>query len=180
VKILLYVLIGLGIGGVSGTLGIGGGVLLVPVLIWLDFEYRQAAGITLSVLAVPVVLPAVWRYYSLNLISVQDLVVAGWIGLGFACGSLSGASVVPYLPVNVLRFLFGLMLIYVAVRFLLGSDPKHEAALTAAGLAAVALAWLGYLGLRLLGRKHLQRPAPLGDQVRKMQEEGVGGGDYCI
>jgi uncharacterized protein len=181
VRLLLYLLVGVGIGGVSGTLGIGGGVLLVPVLVWLGFQQHQAAGVTLAVLALPVVLPAAWRYYSQNLLSQQDLLVAVWIGAGFTVGALAGASAVPYLPVGVLRLLFGLMLIYIAVRFLLGANPDNpEVACAAAGLAAVALAWLAYLGLRLLGRRHLARPASLGDQIRKMRQEGVGEAEYYI
>ena len=59
-KYLLFLTLGLTIGGLSGMLGIGGGVLLLPALIWLfDLKQAQAAGITLAVLAVPVTLPGV-------------------------------------------------------------------------------------------------------------------------
>jgi uncharacterized membrane protein YfcA len=177
-RILAYLLVGLGIGGVSGLLGIGGGVLLVPVLVWFfGMEQRQAQGITLAVLALPVVLPGVWGYYSRDLIGDKDLIVAGWIAAAFAVGTFTGAALQHDLPIETLRVLFGLILLYVAVRFVVHSDS--DMADTAAGLGAVGMAWLGYLGLRLLGRRHLVRPT-LGEQIRAMQEQSRHEVDYHI
>jgi uncharacterized membrane protein YfcA len=176
--ILLFLMIGLSIGGVSGTLGIGGGVLLVPALtLLLGFEQRQAAGTTLAVLAVPVALPAVWKYYELGLLKPDHLKAAAWIAGAFVVGSYSAASVVSHVPVSLLRLGFGLMLIYIAAHFLLASDS--EVANAAFGLLAVIAAWLAYLGLRLLGRRHTARPS-LGQKIREMQEGGWGDSDYHI
>src|SRR5262245_13871338 len=175
--ILLLLLVGLGIGVISATLGIGGGVLLVPVLTWMfDYDYKQAAGITLAVLAVPVALPAVWQYYARDVIRNEHLVTAGWIALGFAVGGLGGAWLVHHLDVALLRMLFGLVLIYIAVRFLAASDQEFAAAVI--GLVAVTVAWLGYVGLRLLGRR-ARRPA-LGDAIRAVTAPGPDVGDYYI
>ena len=58
---LLLLAIGLAIGTISGALGIGGGVLLVPALIWLcRYDFPKAAGTTLAVLVPPIGLPAAW------------------------------------------------------------------------------------------------------------------------
>ena len=177
-KLLPYFVVGLSIGGISGLLGIGGGVLLVPVLIWLfGFHQREAAGISLAVLALPVLLPAVWKYYDHGLIRRDDLAAIACIAGAFILGSFVAASFVPYIPVAWLRLAFGLMLIYVAVHFLLGCDA--EAASAAYGLAATALAWLVYLGLRVLGRRHLARP-DLGQKIREAHEQGWGEIDYHI
>lgn len=176
--VLLLMLIGLGIGLLSGVLGIGGGVVLVPVLTWLfGYEQKKAAGITLAVLSVPVVLPGVWQYYLKGEIGGRELIAAGWIALGFAVGCLVGGSFVRDIPVGTLRLLFGLMLIYVGLRFLLVAD--REARLAALGLMAVALAWLTWFGLRLLGRRYLPRPS-LGDTIRSLAASEPAEPDYHI
>src|SRR4051794_4288466 len=105
-SIILYLGIGLTVGTVSGALGIGGGVLLVPALVWLgDLDPRTAAGTTLAVLVVPVVLPAAWEYYARGYLDVKAAV---WIAVAFAVGSFIGARLVVrgYLPGAELRLAF--------------------------------------------------------------------------
>src|SRR5262245_102626 len=103
-KILLYLTIGLTIGGLSGMLGIGGGVLMMPALMWLlNAEQRQAQGMTLAILALPVVLPGVWGYYSQGLITGKDLAIAAWVAGAFAVGTYFGAYVQGYISVQTLR-----------------------------------------------------------------------------
>ena len=174
-QILLFLAIGLTVGSVSGALGIGGGVLLVPALIWLcGFEPSKAAGTSLAVLVPPIGLPAAWKYFVEKRV---DLDAAIWIALTFAIGAYFGASIAQQLPARILLRVFGLMMIYIAMRFLFASDS--EVANAAAGLAGVALAWLGYLKLRTLGRRHLALP-DLGQQIRAMQQQGRGDVDYHI
>src|SRR5439155_1498662 len=147
-RILLFLAIGLTVGSVSGALGIGGGILLVPALIWLcGFEPSKAAGTSLAVLVPPIGLPAAWKYFVTRRI---DLDAAIWIALAFAIGAYLGASVGPHLPARTLRLGFGLMMIYIAIRFLFASDS--EVANAAAGLVGVAMVCLGSFGLLALGR----------------------------
>jgi len=177
-SILFLVLTGLGIGVISGTLGIGGGVLLVPLLMWVfDYEQKEAAGITLAVLAVPVVLPAVWQYYVRDVIRTEHLITAGWIAAGFAVGGLAGGYLIKELPLESLRFLFGLMLIWIAVRFLMVSDSEVARALT--GLGGVAVGWLAYVGLRALGRKYPAKP-DFAETMRALPSADAGSSDYSI
>jgi hypothetical protein len=175
-KILLYLAIGMTIGTVSGALGIGGGVLLLPALIWLcAMAPKTAAGTTLAVLVVPVVLPAVLKYHSMKYL---DLEAALWIAAAFAVGGYVGAylSVHHVLPEYTLRLLFGLMMVYVAMRFIF-SDSEDAAIV--AGIAATVLAWLAYVGVRLVGRRHLGRPS-LGENIRAMQQQERADPDYYI
>ena len=174
-RILLVLAIGLTVGTISGALGIGGGVLLVPALIWFcGFEHTRAAGTSLAVLVPPIGLPAAWKYYVERRI---DLDAAIWIALAFAIGAYFGASIALHLPVRALRLGFGLMMIYIAIRFLFTADS--EVANAAAGLAGVTIAWLCYLGLRALGRRHLTLPH-LGQEIRVMHQQGRGDIDYHI
>lgn len=172
--ILYYLLVGASVGLLSGALGIGGGVVLVPVLIWLfGFEQPKATGTTLAVLALPVGWLAAWRYYNRGF---MDLEAALWIAPSFALGAYGGAVLVPLLPVSALRLAFGFMLLYIGIRFVVASDS--EVTLAAATLVGLALAWLSYLSLRLLGRR-LPRPG-LQAQSQRVLAQGRGHDDYYI
>lgn len=173
--ILIYVAIGLLIGSVSGAFGIGGGVLLVPALMWLcGFDTRKATGTSLAILVPPIGLPA--ALYAFRKSQVE-LDAALWIAGAFMVGAFASRALVEYAPEQLLRFLFGLLMAYVAMRFVLSSDS--EAANAAAGLLAVAAAWLAFLGLRALGRVHLTRPN-LGTEIQRAQQQGHGDPDYYI
>jgi uncharacterized membrane protein YfcA len=160
-RILLYLAIGASIGTISGALGIGGGVILIPALMWLcGFDYAKATGTSLAVLVPPIGLLAAWKSWMHDRVDLQAAIL---IALAFAIGAYAGAAIVPYIHPNVLKFIFGLLLLYVAMRFIIGSDS--DAISAAAGLAAMLVAFLGHLGLRALGRRHLTVPH-LGDHIR--------------
>ena len=62
--LLLLLIIGLAAGFLSGLVGIGGGIIMVPALVLvLGFTQKQAQGTSLGVLVLPVVALAVWQYY---------------------------------------------------------------------------------------------------------------------
>jgi uncharacterized membrane protein YfcA len=174
-KILLYIAIGLTIGSISGMLGIGGGVLLVPALIWLcGFSYPRAAGTSLAVLVPPIGLPAALRAFRDDRV---DLAAAAWIAGSFAVGAYGGAAALRFANPEALRVGLGVIMLYIAVRFIV--DSNSETANAAAGLTAVAVGLVGFWGLRLLGRRHLAKP-DLGRQIRAADEEGRGNIDYHI
>lgn len=177
-KYVLFLALGLTVGGISGLLGIGGGVLLLPALIWLfDLKQAQAAGVTLAVLSVPVTLPGAWQYYNEKLIRAEHLRMAVWIAVAFAVGTFLGAKLQSHVPASVLRVAFGLLMIYVAIRMILNSSS--EVAIAAAGVGTMAVALLAYFGLRALGRHHGSKPE-LGEKVRDAQRQGRGEIEYHI
>jgi uncharacterized membrane protein YfcA len=172
--IVLYVLLGLGIGTISGTLGIGGGVLLIPLLMWLfDFKFDKACGTTLAIFVLPVGLPAALKYHERNQV---DLTAAVAVAISLAVGAYLGASLRVHVPEEMLRRFFGVLLLYVAMHYLLGS--QSEVAVAGAALLATAGAWIIYLALRAIGRKHL-RPS-LESHISKAKEQGFGGSEYHI
>jgi uncharacterized protein len=178
-QLAMYLLIGLGIGLISGALGIGGGVLMVPALMLLTtpgFNFDKARGTSLAVLVLPVALPGAWKYFCENHVDVKAAVA---IAVAFAIGGYFGASLVQHLQGHgaLIRFAFGCMMLFLAMRYILSSSD--EASMAIGGLAALALALVAYWALRLLGRHYPPRPE-LGQKMQEMAEQEQGGHDYSI
>ena len=173
--IIVYIIIGLIVGTVSGALGIGGGVLLVPALVWIcRFEPVKAAGTSLAILVPPIGLPAAMKAFSEKRV---DLEAALWIAAAFTVGAYLGTSVVSRIPDFTLRLMFGTLMIYVGARFLIGAT--QESWYAGMALVSILLAWLGHLWLRALGHRYLAVPN-LEQEIRAMQEKGLGDFDYHI
>lgn len=147
---------GLGIGAVSGMLGIGGAVMLVPVLV-LGFGFSQgrAQGTSIGALIPPIGIFAAIQYYRNGLLDVR---ASGLIAAGFVFGALGGAALVPYVPQIWLKRVFASLLIYVAAQ-LVFADPSKRAGAMLPGAIAVAALWAVYGLRRLLGQKP-KPPAP--------------------
>jgi len=117
-SIILYVLVGTTAGVLSGLLGIGGGIILVPALVLLvGLTQQQAQGTTLVLLTAPFGLLAALTYYQSG---YADLKIAAILGIGFFFGAFLGAKVAVSVPNVVLQKIFGIALLVVAVYLLLG------------------------------------------------------------
>ena len=116
-SILLYVLLGASAGVLSGLLGIGGGIILVPALVLIiGLTQHQAQGTTLVLLTAPFGLLAALTYYQSGF---ADLKIAAFLGIGFFFGAFLGAKVATTIPTDVLEKLFGVALLLVALKMLL-------------------------------------------------------------
>ena len=72
----LFVVIGLAAGLLSGVFGIGGGVVIVPALIyWAGFTQRRATGTSLAVLLPPIGFAAMWEYYRHDNVNVRAAMI---------------------------------------------------------------------------------------------------------
>jgi hypothetical protein len=110
------IILGLVAGVASGMFGIGGGLIIVPVLVSLmGFEQKAATGTSLAVLLLPVSLGAVLAYYNEGLL---DIGVAALVALGLIGGAFAGAKIALSLPSVTIRRLYGLFLFAIAVRFI--------------------------------------------------------------
>lgn len=112
---------GLCAGVLSGAFGIGGGVILIPLLVFV-MRYPQvtANGVSLVALLAPVGLLGVLAYYRAGKIGANDVKAGLLIGVGISLGVYLGARLALSLPVGILQRAFGLFLMAVALRFLFG------------------------------------------------------------
>ncbi len=113
---LLYILLGLMAGILSGLIGIGGGVMIVPSLIFLfDFSQQEAQGTTLGLLVPPIGILAAWTYYQQGYVNLK---VAALICLGFVLGGLVGAKIAVLVPSKILEKIFGIALLSIALKMI--------------------------------------------------------------
>src|SRR5205823_3005093 len=108
---------------------------------------------SLAVMIPPIGLPAAWEAYEKKQV---DLEAALCVAAAFTVGAFASRSVVEYIPDQWFRFGFGLLMIFIGVRFMVHSNAETTNA--AAGLTAAFMAWFGYLGLKLLGKRPLPPP----------------------
>jgi uncharacterized membrane protein YfcA len=113
----LYILLGLMVGVLSGVVGIGGGILIVPGLVYLfHMNQHKAQGTSIAALLAPVGALAFWEYYKAGNV---DIKAALFIALGFLVGGYFGGLWAQQLPELVLRRIFGTLLVIVGIRLLL-------------------------------------------------------------
>lgn len=113
---LLFVILGLVAGGFSGVFGIGGGVILIPAMVFLfGLTQHQAQGTTLALMVPPIGLLAAWRYFQSGNVKLG---MAGLICLGFVIGGWIGAHFVQNVSEPVLKRAFGVFLLLVSMRMI--------------------------------------------------------------
>ncbi|MBN1899183.1 MAG: sulfite exporter TauE/SafE family protein [Spirochaetes bacterium] len=116
IKYFLYILLGLTAGTLSGLLGIGGAVIIIPSLIFLfGLEQHMAQGTTLALMIPPIGIFAAWTYYQHGYV---DLVIALFICLGFFIGGFIGAKAAVVINPLILKKIFGFMMLLVAIQLI--------------------------------------------------------------
>jgi uncharacterized membrane protein YfcA len=119
--IAMIMAIGLVAGMLSGLIGIGGGIILVPALVYLlNYSQHQAQGTSLGVLTFPVVLIAFLKYYYDLKKTGQpiDFKVIGFLAIGFVVGGLIGSSLALKIDKEVLKKIFAAVLFYTGFKML--------------------------------------------------------------
>ena len=110
-------LIGLVGGILSGLFGIGGGVVIVPLLVLVaGLSAKQAAGTSLAALLLPVGILGVFEYWRAGYIDVRLAIL---VGLGILVGAFIGARLAIGLPNEVIQRAFGVLLVVIGLRLAL-------------------------------------------------------------
>lgn len=132
----IYALLGIFAGLMAGLLGIGGGLIVVPVLAWLFTLHGTVGGEHLMQVAVGTSLAtiiltsigSVWKHHEKRAV---DWYVVRRILLGLVIGSVAGSYLAHYLPSNVLKKLFGTLEILIALQMAFGRQPAPHRQLPA-------------------------------------------------
>ena len=114
----IFILIGIGLfaGLLSSVIGIGGGIVIVPALVFLLLmNQKMAQGTSLALLLPPVGIFAVINYYKAGYV---DLKVAGVLIVAFVAGSFVGSKFALGLPENIIKKVFGAFLMVVSIKYL--------------------------------------------------------------
>ena len=118
--VLFLAMIGVIAGMLSGLVGVGGGIVMVPLLIYMmGFNQHQAQGTSLTVLVVPVTAAAVYNYYKEGYI---DWRYAGIIALFFLVGGYFGSKMAISIDQKMLKKIFAVVLLFVAGKMLLSKN----------------------------------------------------------
>jgi uncharacterized membrane protein YfcA len=111
-----YIALGLVAGILSGMIGIGGGILIVPVLVYIfGFTQHTAQGTTLALMIPPIGILAVLEYYKAGNV---DIKVAALVCLGFVFGGFLGAKLAINIPDDTLKRIFGVILLLISLKMI--------------------------------------------------------------
>ncbi|MEA3445226.1 MAG: sulfite exporter TauE/SafE family protein [Bacteroidota bacterium] len=118
IEIIVLLLIGLLAGFISGSFGVGGGIILVPALVFiLGFTQHHAQGTSLAMMVAPVGLIAAWNYHKQGFV---DIKVAAIILIAFFIGSYFGSMLAIKISGKLLQKIFGVMMIVAALKMIFG------------------------------------------------------------
>ncbi len=116
--VISLVVIGLLAGFLSGTMGVGGSVVMIPLLIlWVGFTQHQAQGTSLAVLSVPVTLLAAFNYYKEGHVNWKFATI---MAITFVIGGYLGSKLAVSIDQSLLKKIFGGVLLIVALKMILG------------------------------------------------------------
>lgn len=114
--IMILSMIGLFAGMLSGLIGVGGGIVIVPALIYfLGFTQHEAQGTSLGLLLLPIGIFAVMNYYNKGYIDVK---VVGVMAIAFLLGGFVGSKMALSLSQETLKKIFAIILFYTAFKML--------------------------------------------------------------
>ena len=120
--IIELILVGIFIGTMSGFFGIGGGIILVPVLLAIGFDIKDAIGISIVQMVFSSVFGSYLNYKKGSLIIGEGI----FVGLGGFIGGYIGGHVTQYIPDTMLHFAFFGLLFYALLRLFFSVNNEDE------------------------------------------------------
>jgi uncharacterized protein len=115
-NIFLCLLLGVVAGILSGILGIGGGVIIIPALVFLfGVSQHMAQGTTLALMIPPIGILAAMEYYKKGFV---DIKIAAFICIGFVLGGFFGAKFAMAIDEQILKKVFGIFFLIISLRMI--------------------------------------------------------------
>lgn len=122
--IVILLLIGLAAGMLGGMVGVGGGIIIVPALVFfLGFSQKLAQGTSLGMLLLPVGILGAIQYYKQGYIDFKAIAL---IGVAFMAGSYLGSKLALSLPQETVKKIFAVLLLLVGLKMLLFDKPDSK------------------------------------------------------
>lgn len=119
--VLIVVMVGIAAGILGGLVGVGGGIIIVPALIYfLGFSQKTAQGTSLGLIMLPVGILGVLQYYKQGHV---DFRVVGILAVGFLIGSFFGSKIALGLSQETVKKIFAVLMILIAVKMLFIDKP---------------------------------------------------------
>ncbi len=117
-EIVILLLIGVLAGAMSGILGIGGGIIIIPALVMiLGYSQQAAQGTSLGLLLPPVGILAVLNYYNKGFVNIKAVII---MAIAFLVGSYFSSKFAVSLPENVIKKIFAVFLVFYATKLFFG------------------------------------------------------------
>ena len=114
--LIILIIIGIAAGMLGGMVGVGGGIIIVPALVFfLGFSQKMAQGTSLGILLLPVGILGVIQYYKEGYVDMRVVLL---ISIGFFLGSFLGSKLALSLSQETVKKIFAILLIIVAVKML--------------------------------------------------------------
>jgi hypothetical protein len=114
--LIILVVIGLMAGVFGGLFGVGGAIIMVPALVYfLGVDQHMAQGTSVAIMLPPIGLFAAYNYYKAGQVNIWYAVI---IAFAFMVGGYFGSKIAITLPENLMKKIFGILLILVALRMI--------------------------------------------------------------
>ena len=115
--LIILILVGIAAGMLGGLVGVGGGIIVVPALVYfLSFcSQKSAQGTSLGLLLLPVGIFGVMQYYKQGYV---DFKIVAVLATGFLAGSYFGSKIALSLPQESVKKVFAILLIIIAIKML--------------------------------------------------------------
>jgi uncharacterized protein len=115
--LLILLLIGVVTGVLAGMLGIGGAIIMIPAMVFLlGFSQHMAQGTSLAVMLPPIGIFAAYNYWKAGNVNIIFALI---LAVAFIIGSYFGSKIALKIPENILKKIFGVLLLLVAAKMLL-------------------------------------------------------------
>lgn len=122
--IIILLLVGAAAGILSGLVGIGGGIIIVPALIFfLGFSQKMAQGTSLGILLLPIGILAVLQFYKAGYV---DLKTVWLVSIGFIAGGYFGSKIALSLSQEAVKKIFAIVLLLIAFKMLFLDKKTKE------------------------------------------------------
>lgn len=120
--VLIIILVGIAAGVLSGLVGVGGGIIIVPALVYfIGFSQKTAQGTSLALIMLPVGIFGVMQYYKQGHV---DYRIVGLLAIGFLAGSFFGSKLALTISQETLKKVFAVLMIIIAIKMLFLDKPK--------------------------------------------------------